>query len=146
MNSSVSIILHVDDDPNDRLLVKNAIQMTKTGVQVVFASDGTEAIDYLSGTGVYNDRERYPLPSLVLLDLKMPRQNGFEVLSWVRSQPTLKRLPIVIFTSSKHGEDMGRAYDSGANSYLVKPVTFNELVELARGLLNYWGKLNHTAE
>jgi len=144
MIPSLSIILHVDDDPNDLLFLKNAIEMTKPSIKVVSASDGAEAIDYLTGTGVYGDREHYPLPSLVLLDLKMPRQNGFEVLSWIRSQPKLKRLPVVIFTASNHGDDMERAYDSGANSYLIKPVTFDDLVELVQGLVHYWSNLNQT--
>ncbi len=144
MSSSLSIILHVDDIPNDLLLVKHAIDQTKSGIRVVTASDGTEAIDYLSGTGVYADRERYPLPSLVLLDLKMPRQNGFEVLSWMRSQPALKCLPVVVFTSSKHQKDMDQAYECGANSYLIKPVAFEDMVEVLRGLVIYWGNLNQT--
>jgi CheY-like chemotaxis protein len=144
MTPSLSIILHVDDDPNDLVLVKRAVQMADSGIRVVAASDGAEAIDYLSGKGVYGDRDRYPLPSLVLLDLKMPRRNGFEVLSWIRSQPTLKCSPVVILTSSKHRDDMERAYDKGANSYLIKPVTFDELVELVKGLVHYWGNLNQT--
>ncbi|MCI0539481.1 MAG: response regulator [Verrucomicrobiales bacterium] len=138
-------ILHVDDDENDLLLLKNAAQMTQLPVKIVTTSDGDEAINYLTGTGIHADRDHYPLPSLVLLDLKMPRKNGFEVLEWIRSQPDLKRLPVVVFTSSRHGEDMNLGYDRGANSYLIKPVMLDELIELVKGLAHYWGHLNKTA-
>ncbi|MGN6386254.1 MAG: response regulator, partial [Verrucomicrobiota bacterium] len=90
----------------------------------------------------FGNRERYPLPQLVLLDLKMPRKSGLEVLGWIRSQPELKRVVVIVFTSSRHDEDINRAYDLGANSYLVKPVGFDALQTMIQNILHYWGELN----
>src|SRR5947207_15017530 len=89
--------------------------------------DGDKAVAYLAGHGGFADRARHPLPVLLLLDLKLPRRSGLEVLAWVRQQPTLKRLPVVVLTSSEESADINRAYDLGANSYLVKPVAFDAL-------------------
>src|SRR5207249_5534648 len=108
--------------------------------------DGDEAVEYLGGTGRYQDRTRYPLPALVLLDLKLPRKNGIEVLHWLRQQPALRRLPVVVLTSSKEPNDVNRAYDQGANSYLVKPLGFDALLNLVRSLNVYWLSLNEKAE
>ena len=102
------------------------------------------ALAYLSGTGEFADRNRHPMPQLVLLDLKMPRKSGLEVLSWMRNQPALKRVIIVIFTSSKHDQDINNAYELGANSYLVKPVGFDALLDTIKQLTYYWGTLNQT--
>lgn len=135
-------ILHVEDDPNDVLLLQRAFRKAGANATIQAVSDGDRAVAYLSGAGEFADRELYPLPQLVLLDLKMPRKSGMEVLSWVRSQPELKRLVIVVFTSSKHDEDVNKAYDIGANSYMVKPVGFDSLVELCKTLTHYWGSLN----
>jgi CheY-like chemotaxis protein len=109
-------------------------------------SHGDEAVAYLSGEGRFADREAYPFPVLVLLDLKLPRRSGLEVLGWIRSQPGLKRLPIVVLTSSKESIDINRAYDLGANSYLVKPVGFDSLLELVKSLEVYWMMLNQNPE
>jgi DNA-binding response OmpR family regulator len=104
--------------------------------------DGEMAVAYLSGQGQYADRNRYPLPALMLLDLKLPRKSGLEVLTWLREQPGLKRLPVVVLTSSKESVDAGHAYDLGANSYLVKPVGFDTLLEMVKALGMYWFILN----
>src|SRR5882757_8358893 len=109
-------ILLVEDDPNDVLLVRKAAQNTLAGIPISVAPNGEEAVNYLSGTGAYADRSKYPFPDIVLLDLKMPVMNGFEVLRWVRSQPALKRLPVIIFTGSVHESDTKTAYEEGANS------------------------------
>jgi CheY-like chemotaxis protein len=106
--------------------------------------DSQEAIAYLSGKDKFSDRRRFPLPDLALLDLKMPRLNGFDLLTWIRRDPTLRRLPVVVLSSSNHLADVTRAYDIGANSYLVKPIDFAALVELARSVLQYWLGLNHS--
>ncbi len=134
-------ILHVDDDPNDLLLLKHACRTASLDFAVESVTDGEAAIAYLSGTEPYSNRQRYPLPSLLLLDLKMPRKTGFEVLSWIREHPRLKRLPVFVFTSSKHQEDVDRAYELGANAYLVKPVGFDRLVEELKAL-QFWFGLN----
>jgi CheY-like chemotaxis protein len=104
--------------------------------------DGEQAIDYLSGKGSYSQRDRYRLPFLLLLDLKMPGMDGFEVLQWVRSEPNLKRLLVVVLTSSNLQADVDRAYESGANSYLVKPVEFDAMVTMIQRFEAYWTEIN----
>src|SRR5262249_31740660 len=95
-----------------------------------------------SGQEAYSTRSKYPFPTIVLLDLKLPRKSGLEVLAWMRDQPSLKRLPVIMLTSSRHPLDINRAYDLGANSYLVKPVGFDALVEMVRQLDQYWFGMN----
>src|SRR5260221_8898276 len=102
MNNGAAIVLHADDDPNDLLPVKHACRAANLPFSLESVSDGGVAIAYLSGQTNYGDRARYPFPALVLLDLKMPRRTGFEVLEWIRGQPNLKRLPVIILTSSRH--------------------------------------------
>jgi len=109
-------------------------------------SNGDEAVGYLSGESPYADRGRFPFPVLVLLDLKLPRRSGLEVLAWIRGQPGLKRLPAVVLTSSKESVDINRAYDLGANSYLVKPVGFDSLLDLVKSLEVYWMMLNQNPD
>jgi CheY-like chemotaxis protein len=142
MTTQPFTILHVEDDPNDILLVSRAIRKTNAALVVRSVSDGDQALAYLSGSDSFADREENPLPDLILLDLKMPRKSGFEVLGWIRGQTHLKRLVVVVFTSSKHDHDINRAYDLGANSYLVKPVGFDALQETIKQVNLYWGQLN----
>jgi len=135
-------ILLVEDDPNDIILIKRAFEKTRITNPLQVVEDGEEAISYLAGKGRYADREKYPLPMLLLLDLKLPRKSGHEVLEWLCQQPILKRLTVVVLTSSQQSSDINRAYDLGANSYLVKPVTFDALVEMVKTLNLYWLLLN----
>jgi CheY-like chemotaxis protein len=137
-------ILLVDDDSNDTLLIQRAFQ--KAGMYDVLktVSDGDQAIGYLSGQGVYANRQKYPLPFLVLLDLKMPGTDGFEVLQRVRAEQELRRLLVVVLTSSNLQTDVDRAYELGANSYLVKPVEFDEMVHLIQRFEAYWSEINRT--
>jgi len=132
----------VEDDSNDVVLLQRAFQKAGLRDALRIVRDGEQAIHYLSGQGQYADRERFPLPFLVLLDLKMPRTDGFEVLEWVRAEPDLKRLLIVVLTSSHLQSDVDRAYELGANSYLVKPVEFTEMVNLIQRFEAYWTELN----
>jgi CheY-like chemotaxis protein len=136
------IILLAEDDPNDTLLIKRAFQKAGLGEVLKSVGDGEQAINYLRGVGQYADRARFPLPFLLLLDLKMPGTNGFEVLQWIRSQLDLKRLLVVVLTSSNLQADVDRAYELGANSYLVKPVEFNEMVNMIQRFEAYWTELN----
>ena len=131
-------ILIAEDDDNDIFFLERAFKQAQIVNPVYRVTDGEEAIDYLQGAGEYADRVKHPLPYLMLLDLKMPRKNGFEVITWVRMQHGLKRLPIVVLTSSKEDPDINRAYELGANTYLVKPVKFEGLVEMLRALNLYW--------
>ena len=136
-------ILLAEDDPNDVILFQRAMErasLSADSLKVV--RDGEKAISYLSGQGIYADRDLYPLPALLLLDLKMPRKSGPEVLSWLRKQPQLRYLIVVFLTSSDSAEDVRLAYEAGANSYLVKPVEFTEMVEMIRNVSYYWLELN----
>ena len=142
MTTQPFTILHVEDDPNDVLLVERAMKKSNTVAVLKAVSDGDKAVSYLKGEEGFGNREQHPLPDLVLLDLKMPRKSGLEVLTWIREQTHFKRLPVVIFTSSKHEQDINRAYDLGANSYLVKPVGFDMLVDLVKLLHQYWLTVN----
>jgi CheY-like chemotaxis protein len=137
-------ILLVDDDENDVLLLQRAFK--KAGLQdwLRTLSDGDQAIEYLSGRGAYSDRVKSPLPFLVLLDLKMPGTDGFEVLRWIRTESDLKRLLVVVLTSSNLQSDVDKAYELGANSYLVKPVEFDEMVHMVQRFQSYWAEINRT--
>jgi DNA-binding response OmpR family regulator len=128
----------VDDDENDVFFLERAFKQAQISNPLHRVRDGEDAITYLRGEEQFHDRILHPLPGLMLLDLKMPRKNGFEVIAWVREQPGLKRLPIVVMTSSKEDPDVNRAYELGANTYLVKPVNFEGLVEMMRALHLYW--------
>jgi CheY-like chemotaxis protein len=138
------IILLVEDDPNDVMLIQRAFQKAGLRNCLRIARDGEEAIEYLSGSGAFADRERFPSPFLMLLDLKMPGTDGFEVLKWARGEPELKRLLKVVLTSSNLQSDVDKAYELGANSYLVKPVEFNEMVNLIQRFEAYWTEINRT--
>jgi CheY-like chemotaxis protein len=135
---NVNAILLAEDDENDVFFMERAFKQAKIANPLHRVKDGEEAIAYLKGEGQYADRGEFPLPYLVLLDLKMPRKNGFELIEWVRQQPGLKRLPLVVLTSSKEDPDVNRAYELGATTYLVKPVKFEGLVEMMRTLNLYW--------
>ncbi len=141
--SAAAIVLHVDDDPSDTLLMQQACRKAGVSFQLFSVSDGEAALAYLAGTGVYADRERYPVPIFVLLDLKMPRRSGFDVLTWIRRESSLKSLPVIILTASSQDEDIQRAYAAGANSYLVKPVGIHTLMEMVRLVDSYWIGINH---
>ena len=127
-------ILLVEDDSTDVFLLRRAFQKAGMGNRLEVVTDGEQAVAYLAGEGVYTDRGRHPLPSLVLLDIKLPRKSGLEVLTWLRQQPRLGSLPIVMLTSSGHAADIGHAYDAGVTVYHVKPSGLDELVELVRTL------------
>ena len=126
-------ILQVEDDENDVFFLKRAFKEAGILECLRVVTDGQEAIDYLSGTGEYADRARFPLPTLVLLDLKLPRKTGFEVLEWVREQPC--------FSSSAQPPDIMGAYELGANSFVVKPPSLDQRIDLANAIRSYW--LNH---
>ena len=135
-------VLIAEDDPGDVFLLQRAFNVSGMQAALHFVRDGQEVIDYLGGQAAYADRNAHPLPDLLLLDLKMPRLDGFDVLSWLRKQPGLRRLLVTILTSSDQPEDINRAYDLGANSYLVKPHGPQELSELVQRLQKYWLELN----
>lgn len=135
-------VLLVEDDPDDVELVRRVFSRLHFAHPLQVVRDGREAMDYLAGSGAYEDRDRYPLPLLVLLDLKLPKATGHEVLRWLRAQDGLRRLPVVMFTSSDERADINAAYDLGINSYLRKPVSFDALAQLLTKIDLYWLLLN----
>ena len=135
-------ILLVEDDPNDRMLIKRAFKKSGLLNPLYEVTNGQEAVEYLEGKGIYSNREQYPLPVLILLDLKMPKMNGFEFIRWARSHPEHKKHIIVVLTSSRESPDINYAYELGANSYLVKPVEFSDLINLVKELHLYWLIIN----
>jgi CheY-like chemotaxis protein len=138
-------ILQVEDDAHDVFLLQRAFMQAGISNPVHVATDGQMAIDYLAGTDQFANRARYPLPSLVLLDLKLPRKSGREVLQWIRAQLGLRRLIVIVFTSAPYIGDVGLAYDLGANSFLVKPTDFSRYLDVARVLKAWWLDYNHFA-
>lgn len=142
MNVEYDTILLVEDNPRDVLLIQRAFRKANVAIPLQVVEDGEVAIRYLSGEEPYTDRDRYPLPLLILLDLKLPRKSGAEVLAWLRQQPALKRLPVVVLTSSKEYADINHIYDLGGNAYMVKPVAFDNLVEIVKALNLHWIILN----
>ena len=135
-------ILLIEDDYNDVLLIQRAFRKARIQTPMIQVSNGEEAIAYLSQQGQYEDKETYSVPKLILLDLKLPRLSGLEVLAWIRQQPLVRRLLVVILTSSQESSDLDRAYDLGINSYLVKPVNFQDFVKLIERVDEYWIELN----
>jgi len=133
-------VLLVEDDLNDIFLVKRAFRLAQIKNPLHVVTDGEEAINYLRGDGKYADREIWPLPKLIVMDLKMPRKNGFEVLEWVKGNgKPLRLIPIVIVSSSNNPADINRAYELGANAYMVKPVDFRAIEHLFQSITQYWG-------
>lgn len=141
--NELSIILLVEDNPDDVMLVQYAFDKAGILNPLEVVSDGDAAVDYIGRTGAYAGREGQPLPDLILLDLKLPRRSGFEVLSFVRQHEPTRHTPVVVLTSSDQEADIRRSYERGANSFLVKPIGRDGLIDMARALKAYWIKLNH---
>ena len=133
-------ILLVEDCEDDVFFMERAMSAAGLISTLQVALDGQQALDYLGGMGRYADRKIYPLPCLVLLDLKLPHVLGLDVVKWIRSRPDFQTLPVIILTSSGERSDLERAYRLGANSFMVKPSDFDDLVELAKCFGNYWFK------
>jgi CheY-like chemotaxis protein len=134
-------ILMVDDDPDDFFLVRDAFRESGVPSDFQLVSDGEELMDYLYRRGKFTSLENYPMPHLILLDLNMPRKDGREALVEMKKDPDLRRIPIVIYTTSGEEEDISYSYELGASSYITKPATFDALVELMRNLAEYWLKV-----
>lgn len=127
-------ILLVEDHEDDALLLRQAFSKAEVKSRLHVVTDGAEAIAYLSGEGVYSDRVMFPFPSMLLLDVNLPRRNGFEVLEWLRQQPSCRGLMVHLLTSSSRDVDVERAYQLGANNYVIKPSRMDELIAFARAL------------
>jgi len=139
------IILLVEDNPDDGTLTQRALKKSHILNKLVVAKDGAEALDYIFGTGSYTGRDMSNMPEVILLDLKLPKIDGLEVLKRIRSDKRTKLLPVVILTSSKEEKDLINGYMLGANSYIRKPVNFNQFVEAIHQLGLYWLVLNEAA-
>ncbi len=131
-------ILVVEDDANDLFFLKRAFSGVQSKCLMQAVGDGAEAIDYLRGVDDYSDRKQFPLPALILMDLKMPRVDGFEFLSWLRREPGLKLIPVIVLSSSNLPRDVKRAYELGANSFVVKAQDNTSLPETLQTLATYW--------
>lgn len=142
MTETNQVILLVEDNHKDVFLIQRAIRKAEITTPVQVVNDGDAAVRYLAGEPPFRDRTAYPLPVLILLDLKLPRRSGSEVLMWLRQQPELKRLPVVVLTSSREFSDVNQLYDLGVNAYMVKPPTFDDLVEIVKTLNLHWLILN----
>ena len=143
---NLGVILLVEDREDDILLVRRAFKAAFIDNPLHVVRDGEEAIAYLQGEGVYSNRAENPLPSLILLDLKMPKMDGFEVLTYIRQQPGIQRIPVVVLTSSDDLKDVNRAYSLGANSFLVKPVDFQNYTQLTKLINEYWVNTSKSPE
>ena len=136
------IILLVEDNPDDEELTTRALRQAKIANEIVVARDGREALDYLFGEGTHAGRDLSRMPAVILLDLKLPKLSGLEVLQRLRAQPSTKLIPTVILTSSSEDEDMLKSYEKGANSYVRKPIEFGAFVDAVSQLGLYWMLLN----
>jgi len=130
-------ILMADDDPDDRMLMKKALDQNQTQHNIQFVENGVDLMDYLQQRGRYKT-EKVTKPGLILLDLNMPKMDGREALKLIKSNPELRRIPVIVLTTSKAEEDIFQTYDLGVNSFICKPVRFQELVEVTKEIENYW--------
>ncbi|MEI6594459.1 MAG: response regulator [Bacteroidota bacterium] len=131
-------ILIAEDDEEDRMLTKDAMLESRLANRIDFVEDGEDLMDYLNNRGKYTDVKEYPLPGIILLDLNMPRKDGREALKEIKSSEVLKKIPVIILTTSKAEEDILRSYNLGVNSFITKPVTFNGMVNIMQAIGKYW--------
>jgi len=132
------IILYAEDDPEDRMLVEDAMEESRLANELHFVEDGEELMDYLHRRGKYTELSNAPLPGLILLDLNMPKKDGREALGEIKADPNLRRIPIVVLTTSKAEEDILSSYDLGVSGFVIKPVTFESLVSILKTVTKYW--------
>ena len=138
-NSNLNVLV-VEDDPNDVLLLKMGFQRSNRSSALRIVDDGEQAVKYLCGQPPFEDRTRYPFPNMILTDLKMPRMDGFELLSWLRDHPEYAVIPTIVMSSSGHPKDVRRAYQLGANCFFVKPSNLDELLVLIRVTFQFWSQ------
>jgi CheY-like chemotaxis protein len=141
-----AVILLAEDEDDYVLLIRRAFAQANIPNPLYVVWNGEEVIYYLKGQGKYSNRDEYPLPDLLLLDIKMPRMNGFEVLSWIRQQPGLAALRVLVLTSSDEMRDVNEAYRLGANSFMVKPMDFEDTKQLSRLITDFWLRASRTPE
>jgi CheY-like chemotaxis protein len=137
------IYLIAEDDSDTQLLIQRAFKQADLSAPLYFADDGEQAIEYLAGRGQFSDRSRYPLPAILLFDLKMPFKDGFDVLRWIRAHPSFRKLVVIMFSGSSLERDVEQAFDLGVNSFVMKPVSFSELLQVIMAIHHYWFGCNH---
>ncbi len=138
LNTKAITILYADDDPEDRMLLTDAWKESRVANELHMVEDGEELMDYLKRRGKYASLAGSPLPGMILLDLNMPRKDGREALKEIKEDPALRRIPVIVLTTSQAEEDIYRAYDLGVNSFILKPVTFKSLVDVTQTIGRYW--------
>lgn len=138
MEDSKYTILLVDDDENDVLLMRMAFDKSNLPNTIQWARDGAEAIAYLNGEGAYANRQLHPFPEVLIVDLKMPRMTGIELLTWIRDHPEYRVIPTIILTSSRLDADIQAAYNLGANTYMIKPASLENLAKMVKAVHDYW--------
>jgi CheY-like chemotaxis protein len=143
MNAKPIVILLAEDDPDDRYLISEALDETHLSTTLFVVENGEELLDYLLRRGVFADAEKWPLPNLILLDLNMPRKDGREVLAEIKGRTELRRIPIVVLTTSHAEEDILRTYELGVSGFITKPVSFNDLLDIMRAIETYWLRIVH---
>jgi len=139
MNSSISILV-AEDEESDFLLLERALRNSDDRIKVYRVRDGVEGMEYIKGEGVYADRGRFPLPQMLIVDLKMPRMTGMEFLAWLRAEPGRRVIPTLMMSSSEQAADVRQAYELGANTYFLKPSDFRSLVDLCQRISAYWSQ------
>ena len=144
--ANLPIILMVEDEKSDADLLRRAFAKANVLNPIVLANTGDEALAYLTGTGQYADQTKHPLPALILLDLKLPGLTGIQLLQWRRTQPHIKRIPVVVLTIDRSPSTVNSAYDLGANSYLVKPGNPEEVTQMVETIQRYWIDLNESPQ
>lgn len=137
-NAKPVVILMAEDDPDDRMIAQEAFLEAHIANELYFVEDGIQLLDYLNNRGNFKDPSKAPKPGIILLDLNMPRLDGREALKEIKKDPALRRIPVVVLTTSKSEEDIFRTYDLGASSFITKPVTFEGLVQIIKMLESYW--------
>ncbi len=137
MTETIDILL-VEDNPDDIELTMRALKKGKIGNNIYVARDGEEALDFLLHRGGYSDKKKFPIPGLILLDLNLPKRNGIEILQKIKAEPILKRVPVIMLTTSKRDEDIMQSYDLGVNSYIMKPVEFDKFIQTIKNIELYW--------
>lgn len=138
------VLLVAEDDENDALLLERALRRAKSDFRMLRVANGEELVDYLESRPPFHDRELHPTPALILLDLKMPRMDGFDVLKWRQDSIPARLVPVVVFASSTLDRDIKKAYALGANSYAVKPMRSDALEGMVRALVGWWGRFHVT--
>ncbi len=137
MNTQISILV-ADDDEDDRFLIRTAFRDSQLSNDIFFVADGVELMQFLHHEGAYEDQSQFPRPGIIFLDLNMPRKDGWEALSEIKQNPDLKSIPVVVLTTSNSERDILKTYESGANCYITKPISFDQLLQIVKSFGQFW--------